>query len=71
LLLGLQYTLFYAFILDRLGVHLYMIFSPRTNLSILAWSIVLGVTVYCYSFWDAVVANHGQYWIRYHGPTEQ
>jgi hypothetical protein len=36
------YLLFYTMVLDRVGVHLYPIFSPRNSYCILVWSAVLG-----------------------------
>jgi hypothetical protein len=58
----MQYCLFYIFILDRLGLHYYMIFSPRTNLAILSWTLVIASTISMYSFWDNAVGKYGYYW---------
>lgn len=61
-LLGTQYFLFYIFVLDRLGLHFYMIFSPRTNLAVLSLSLVIYSTIGLYSYWDAMIQKHGVYW---------
>jgi len=52
------YTLFYLGILDRLGIHLYPIFSPRTPLSILSQLLVLGMCGWGYFFWKGFL-EHG------------
>jgi len=36
-----SYLLFYILVLDRLGVHLYPIFSPRSKYCALVWSLVI------------------------------
>jgi hypothetical protein len=40
---GLIYGLFYNLILDRIGVHLYPIFSPRSNYVIFTWVAVFAL----------------------------
>merc|ERR1740139_659736 len=37
LVYGLGYSLFYVLFLDRIGIHLYPVFSPRKNRSALLW----------------------------------
>lgn len=42
---GVSYGLFYNLVLDRVGVHLYPIFSPRSNLVIVTWLSVFGIYI--------------------------
>ena len=42
---GVGYGLFYNLVLDRIGVHLYPIFSPRSNLVVLTWLFVFGIYI--------------------------
>lgn len=60
--LGLQYCLFYVMILDRLGIHLYLIFSPRTNICIVALSLVIASTLGLFPLWDRLIATYGGQW---------
>jgi hypothetical protein len=62
ILSGLQYSLFYIFILDRLGIHFYLIFSPRTNIALVSWSLVIATTLGLHSFWSRMIESHGGYW---------
>jgi len=62
LTLGLCYCLFYILVLDRLGMHFYMIFSPRTLLAIPSWSLVLASTIGLFSVWGKLIQTHGGYW---------
>jgi len=45
------YMVFYLCILDRLGIHLYPIFSPRTLLCIPSFLVVIGTCIGGYNFW--------------------
>ena len=47
--LVVQYMVWYYSVLDRFGIHLYPIFSPRTYLSILSWNLIL--VSYFGGFW--------------------
>lgn len=49
------YMLFYFCILDRLGIHLYPIFSPRTPIAIPSLLIVIGACVGGFSFWKGML----------------
>ena len=60
--LGLVYCLFYILVLDRLGLHFYMIFSPRTNLSIPSWSLVIASTMGLYPLWSQCILKYGGLW---------
>jgi hypothetical protein len=52
------YGLFYVLILDRIGVHLYPIFSPRSNLVVVTWLLVLILVYAFYWAWNWVMTNH-------------
>lgn len=50
------YMLFYYCVLDRLGVHLYPIFSPRTPWVVFSWILVVGLCIYGYHWWSAYLS---------------
>mmetsp|Transcript_4733 Transcript_4733/g.7375 ORF Transcript_4733/g.7375 Transcript_4733/m.7375 type:complete len:312 (-) Transcript_4733:448-1383(-) len=50
------YMVFYYFVLDRLGIHLYPIFSPRAPWVVFSWLLVVALCVYGYHWWSAVLA---------------
>jgi hypothetical protein len=52
---GIFYGLFYVFVLDRLGVHLYPVFSPRNKYFVLTWICQIGICVALYWFWNYVL----------------
>lgn len=52
----IAYILFYYFILDRIGVQLYAIFSPRTYIAIPALVMTIGICVGNYFLWDKILA---------------
>ncbi len=52
---GVVYGLFYILVLDRIGAHLYPIFSPRSNLVVLTWLGVFGAYLGCFRFWNHVM----------------
>lgn len=58
LVLIVSYGLFYVTILDRVGVHIYPIFSPRSKFISLIWAftILLFYGVFC--FWNHIMTNH-------------
>ena len=47
------YMLFYFCILDRLGIHFYPIFSPRTPIMIPSFLMVIGACVGGFNFWSS------------------
>jgi len=49
------YMLFYFCILDRLGIHLYPIFSPRTPIAIPSLLLVIGACVGGFNFWKGIL----------------
>jgi len=52
LVIGLSYLLFYLFILDPLGLHFYIVLSPRTKWSTLVYTIILGSIYGFYRAWN-------------------
>ena len=50
-----MYGLFYTMILDRIGVHIYPVFSPRSNLVVITWCIVFALHYAFYCFWNNMV----------------
>mmetsp|Transcript_8354 Transcript_8354/g.20629 ORF Transcript_8354/g.20629 Transcript_8354/m.20629 type:complete len:313 (-) Transcript_8354:860-1798(-) len=55
----LTYVFFYYFILDRIGIQLYPIFSPRTYICIPSWVLAIGVCIGNYKFWNYVLSAEG------------
>src|SRR6056300_67615 len=53
-----MYGIFYLVILDRIGVHIYPIFSPRTNYVIITWCTVFLLIFGVYHFWNWVMINY-------------
>jgi hypothetical protein len=51
------YMCWYYFVLDRLGIHLYPIFTPRSSFVVLAWGLILVVCVGGYHFWKNVLES--------------
>eukprot|EP00966_Prymnesium_polylepis_P176702 4091491-Prymnesium_polylepis.1 len=45
------YALLYVLILDRLGMHFYFMFSPRTHACGLAYTALIGCYVGCLKLW--------------------
>lgn len=59
LALTLQYILFYLFFMDRIGMHLYFIFSPRSPLALLSWSAFIGCICSGFGFWKGKILDYG------------
>lgn len=55
---AIVYGLFYNLVLDRIGVHIYPIFSPRTNYSIITWVVVLFIFLGFFHVWNSVILNY-------------
>lgn len=51
------YGLFYVLILDRIGVHIYPIFSPRSNFVAATWLLVLILVYSFYWAWNWMMTN--------------
>ena len=49
------YMLFYYCILDRVGIQLYPIFSPRTYICIPSWLMLAGICLGNYVFWNKIL----------------
>ena len=50
------YMLFYYCVLDRLGIHMYPIFSPRTPIAIPSLLLVVGACVVGFRFWKSMLS---------------
>ncbi|GMI38437.1 hypothetical protein TeGR_g6678 [Tetraparma gracilis] len=57
LFVGVCYSVNYLLILDRLGVHLYPIFSPRSKGCVPAWGSVFLIYYFTYKFWNAAIGT--------------
>lgn len=55
--LAAVYLLFYMLILDRLGVHLYPMFSPRFKFVIGSISSAIGLYYVCFLGWNKAIKN--------------
>ena len=58
LLLSLGYGLFYTMILDRIGVHIYPIFSPRSNLVTLTYTLVIVIHFLFHRLWNVIIQHY-------------
>eukprot|EP00956_Cyclotella_meneghiniana_P019859 scaffold34525_cov58-Cyclotella_meneghiniana.AAC.3 len=54
---AVSYAFFYLLVLDRIGVHLYPIFSPRTLWSVLSWSALLVTYFLVFLGWNQVISS--------------
>jgi len=57
LIFTLAYVLFYLLVLDRFGVHLYPIFSPRSNWFVITSTMVLALIFATYEGWNRCIEN--------------
>ena len=55
---ALMYSLFYVLVLDRFGVHLYPVFSPRSNFVVVTWSMVFGMLYATYAGWNHLIDHN-------------
>jgi hypothetical protein len=53
----LLYAFFYLFFLDRLGVHYYLVFSPRTTFALISWTVVFGLYYACFPLWNTILTK--------------
>ncbi|GKY97326.1 hypothetical protein MPSEU_000691000 [Mayamaea pseudoterrestris] len=54
----LAYMMFYLLVLDRIGIHLYPIFSPRLRgMVVLSWTGVLGLYALAFYGWKTILGN--------------
>ena len=61
LLVMFYYAVLYLFVLDRVGVHFYPIFSPRSKWCIAAWSSLFVVYLTTFHFWNAAIEEAERY----------
>ena len=54
--IAVVYALWYTLILDRVGVHLYPIFSPRNPFMAITWVLVMLAQVGGFALWTKVLA---------------
>jgi hypothetical protein len=59
LALALQYMVFYLFVLDRIGIHLYFIFSPRSPLALISWTAFVGIHYAGFALWKRYIQDYG------------
>jgi hypothetical protein len=55
----LAYAFFYLFVLDRLGIHLYLVYSPRTIVAIFGWSFNFVMILLSYHVWGNWIIQYG------------
>lgn len=55
---SLVYGLFYTLILDRIGLHLYPVFSPRSSFVMVTWLMVFVLHFAAFNFWNHMIENH-------------
>ena len=55
--MGFMYMIWYYFVLDRFGVHLYPIFSPRSLLAIVSWNLFVASYFGGFWFWKTVLGE--------------
>ena len=55
---SLVYGLFYLLVLDRLGVHLYPILSPRSHACVVVYGLILALMYGCWRGWNASLCEH-------------
>lgn len=63
---GLSYALFYVLVMDRLGLHLYPIFSPRLKYFVVAWGAAASLFGGVYLFWNHLIAEHFSTAFKFH-----
>jgi hypothetical protein len=51
------YGVFYLVVLDRIGVHIYPVFSPRTNYVIITWCTIFLLVLGVFKFWNFVMIH--------------
>ena len=54
----LVYAYFYVLCLDRVGVHYYLVFSPRTPFALLSWSFAFGCYYACFPLWNTILTKY-------------
>ena len=59
LVCSFQYILVYFFLFDRLGLHFYFIFSPRSILALVSYTTVLGCIYAGFALWKGLIMDYG------------
>jgi hypothetical protein len=54
----LAYAYFYLFFLDRMGVHYYLVFSPRTPFALISWTLLLACYYASFPLWNTILLKH-------------
>jgi len=54
---AIGYALMYVLVLDRIGVHLYPVFSPRTLWSVLSWTAMFATYFAVFHFWNHIISS--------------
>jgi hypothetical protein len=57
LLIGVLYLAFYLAFLERKGVHLYIVLTPRSWLGLASYALIFGLYFGGWSAWNGVVAQ--------------
>lgn len=55
------YMMFYLNVLDRLGLHFYIVFTPRTVYCVFPYALVLGSYWGLYYGWNRVLSNINEF----------
>lgn len=53
------YSILYFFVMDRIGMHFYPIFNPRTSFSVVSIVGVLGLYYFLFLKWNEYISLHG------------
>mmetsp|Transcript_23357 Transcript_23357/g.32631 ORF Transcript_23357/g.32631 Transcript_23357/m.32631 type:complete len:329 (+) Transcript_23357:47-1033(+) len=56
---ALAYVLWYLCVMDRLGIHTYPVFSPRTPWCLVSWSMILVFYIGLFFFWNNILEKVG------------
>ena len=54
--ISVVYALLYTLVFDRMGVHLYLIFSPRSPWMVFIWFGVIAAQCLCFLVWKSILA---------------
>jgi hypothetical protein len=54
----LVYAYFYVVVLDRVGVHYYLVFSPRTPFALVSWTFAFACYYACFPLWNNILTSY-------------
>jgi len=54
----LIYAYFYLVVMDRLGVHYYLVFSPRTPFALISWTLLFACYYACFPVWNVILTKY-------------